>query len=375
MEGTRGEKSHLVASQSFDVRPNSLEVFQQWISNLLDTFHWKFLFSLSYAQWGIKGFIHGGGEGGLMLAMQSYYYLSQNLPSSTKAHYAAITWSALGLKPLWALVMDLLPVSGRKCTPYMIATTGGAIVVVLLLLTTSPSPQVACAYFFCLVIQMAWSDIATESMYTARMKFASPGCSSDLLTYVWSGISLFTIFGVMIAGPSIDRFGYSACAAIALPVLLGFLLPLLRGWFLEEPQNPADKPENLLTSPHLGYYIMCFVNVLAIFLLDIYAAFGTVKECTTVGLVVLIGLCVSCRLLLPVAIWKPMIYIMLNAAFHVNINAAAEYFFIDPKDVYPEGPNFTATFYVAWMGIVPSVVTLVSAVVLNRYLIQWTYVQ
>ena len=83
------------------------------------------------------------------------------------------------------------------------------------------------------------TDLITEGLYTRRIKH-KPEHGSDLLAWVWSGISAWGLLGVFIAGPLIQHVGPFRAAWLGVPFSAAVVLPTVLGWHGERPVCGVD---------------------------------------------------------------------------------------------------------------------------------------
>ena len=71
----------------------------------------------------LKGFVAGGGRGGLMGKPIEFLFAEYNLNASKIQMYSAVAGSPWALKPLIGFMSDAFPIYGYKKMPYVVITT------------------------------------------------------------------------------------------------------------------------------------------------------------------------------------------------------------------------------------------------------------
>ena len=95
------------------------------------------------------------------------------------------------------------------------------------------TPEVVSFLFFIASLQISWTDLMVEGVYTAKMA-RRPRYAPDLLSWVWSGINLSSLAGVALAGPLIDTIGPFYTVIVAVPFALAVVPAAAMGWMCEE---------------------------------------------------------------------------------------------------------------------------------------------
>ena len=84
-----------------------------------------------------------------------------------------------------------------------------------------------------------------EATYTEKMRVNAP-FSADMVSFVWSGVGLFGLVGIFVAGPGIDWFGPIALLAGAIPFSALIIYPAVRGWLTETRIPPEQRGRSTL---------------------------------------------------------------------------------------------------------------------------------
>jgi hypothetical protein len=224
-----------------------------------------------------------------------------------------------------------------------------------------------------------------EGLYTVRMK-QLPAYGSDLVTYVWSGITFCGAIGVLLAGPAIDVLGPYNVAFIAVPLAGAIVVPTLLGWHGETRLPVSRRGVNVtkireqrdvvITAAVLG--VSCLLTAgSAIAGAGDHFQFGLVLVCLAAVLGTVYqrldrGLATVC------------IYMAAAQAVAIDTSGPSDFFFLsgvdDPasrcKPLHGYGcPEFSASFYFTVVGMLDSACGLVGTALFNTTMREWTYVK
>eukprot|EP00668_Euglena_longa_P017466 GGOE01021876.1.p1 GENE.GGOE01021876.1~~GGOE01021876.1.p1 ORF type:complete len:640 (-),score=180.93 GGOE01021876.1:225-2144(-) len=360
--------------------------FGQWFTDLADSFGWRFVVLVVFAEHLLKGFLGGGGCSGGFLVIEGMAYLQLQVGASTKSMLMAVSGSAWSLKPIFGMISDTLVICKYRRSPWIIITSVLACAgyITIFCVGRALGPAMLCLCFFLARMQNAWTDLMVEATYTEKMKYA-PQHASDILTWVWSGIGVATVAGVLIAGPALDNLGPFTSAALALPVAALVIFPTALGWLTERP----------CTSPPCGLHwgilaqqrrlFLCTVILAAAVVVAAGCAIAAVSS-TSQAIVAAVGsiiVSVSSIVLLPAGLWKPLLYMFLASALTINTYGFVDNFYLDaatPEESkklgYPvceDCPHFSNTFYVTVVGVCDAVFMSVASWLFNAFMSGWTY--
>jgi len=356
-----------------------------WLRLLSDNFDWRFILMVVFGQHCLKGLLSGGGSQGL-LAVEGLIYMRLHVGASLKTVYQAIGSSAWGLKPLYALISDLLPLGGYRRSPWIIISSIFATCAYLTLVLdgTRLTGVLVCACFFCAKLQMAWTDLMVEATYTEKMR-DTPRFAADIVSFAWSGIGLFGLIGLVIAGPGIDLVGPILVLTIAIPFSSFIILPTSAGWLTERRLSRAERSEWMARMRDQWNYCLCTliltVGVLVTIASGLLHADSAQRALVAAAVSAVTG--IASVLLLPPSIWKPLMFMFVSNSLTVATGGFVDNFYLDPathraslETGYPvceDCPHFSATFYYTVMGVADSLFMLVGSYIFSRYMAHWTY--
>lgn len=112
---------------------------------------------------------------GLFRSVMYYIFRAMNIDSASFTALVGAATSPWSLKPLLGLLNDSFPIYGYKGRYYLvlIALLGTISYISLAVIGEAwpnPVPGIICLLFFFAVLQISWSDLMIEGVYTAKMK-------------------------------------------------------------------------------------------------------------------------------------------------------------------------------------------------------------
>lgn len=359
--------------------------FNDWFTGLTDVYGLRFVIFIIFGIHLLKGFLTAGGGGGLLI-IENLAYLELQVGASTKSILSAVSASGWSLKPMFGLISDTLVIAGYRRTPWVIITsvvaTGGYLCIFTF--GRSLKPVALCLCFFAVRTQIAWTDLMVEAAYTTKMR-ENPEHAVDIVTWVWSGIGIATIAGVLVAGPGTEFISPFAMSGLCIPIAAAILIPASLGWMGEQPrESPKCGIDRVLIMEHSSLFLCTTILACAVLTSNAVAISSvpfTAKVGVTVGgATAAIGSGIWC---LPEGLWRPMLFMFLSSAMSIDTTAFVDNFYLDPGTLgeatrtgYPmcvDCPHFSKSFYIATVGICDSVFVVLGSSVFNAYMSNWTY--
>ncbi|CAE8627770.1 unnamed protein product [Polarella glacialis] len=223
------------------------------------------------------------------------------------------------------------------------------IVGLLLLPGWHPSPTTGCwlaAVFFLLInLQIATFDLLSEGKYAEIMR-KTRGVGSEVLSLVWSCVSLGYLVGAVLVFVVVDRHG-------AAPLLAFSLMPmLLVAWLAARgdlPEQPARSREALkmkmLSQPRL--LMLAVVMAAGSVIVSLSAALAPARLRLVITISVSLGMNVCCFLALPRTLAMSNCYLFLASAAYVDLSGPLAYYYTAQPNCVPDGPHFSYGYYIA----------------------------
>ena len=245
------------------------------------------------------------------------------------------------------------------------------------------SGAMVCLCFFAAKMQVSWTDLMVEATYTEKNRRA-PKHASDIVSWVWSGIGVFSIGGVLFAGPLAQYFGPFKSMIFAIPVSAVILVPTYYGWLTEEPVPGAGTGVlwDVLREQR-RYFLAGGVLTLGVIVTSTTGFIGVpyiAQAAVAVG--VSAALCISNSLLLPWQIARPLNWMFINSCLMIN-GGFVDNFYLDAANAeqsratgYPicvNCPHFNTNFYITVVGFCDAIFMTIGAVLFNKVMSKWSY--
>jgi len=317
-----------------------------WFRILDDTYGTKLLISLFLIQHLTKGFAMSW----ISNALNYYFRDLGNINSSTIQTYTAVVMTPWCVKGVFGMLSDTVSIRGYQKGPWITMTALGCVCASLYIgLYPMNSISIAGA-LGCLTAQqlhIAWSDLLTEAKYSESIR-KRPKRGSDLISYIWGGVSIAQFASVATVGILIEFASARGVFALAsIPCALGLFVGILN---LLEERRAEGSPLLKLNCDKIRQYsnYMALVFILTGISLTL-AVLGIVSTDTRLNCIVAVSLGVLVFLsffaLADPLVAKTNTFFLLCACCYVSIEGATFYFFTDTPSQYPDGPHFSATFY------------------------------
>ena len=348
-----------------------------WLRLLCDNYCAKFILMLTFGEHLLKGFVAGGGGGGLLTTERIMY--RGHLSFERQQVYFAVTGLAWALKPLFSVIADGFVIMGYRRAPWIVITALMATAAYVALVTLPLPPVLLCVAFLIVKVNVSCTDIILEGQWTEKLS-SKPQLAPDLLSWVYMGISLCSILGVVVAGPGIDRYGEQILwVCIPFPVLCAIGAAL--GFTTEARQTKTCGIMREAISKYRNFFlcaIIASVCVLGTAVLNLVPGLGKNWNFGLSMLLVCV-VCIAHVVLLPGEIWKPCLYLFISNALSLDYASLTYSFYLDD----PEGlqrakcpdfcPHFPAWFFVTVINIVDALFAFLGSWLFNKTMSGWTY--
>lgn len=195
-----------------------------------------------------------------------------------------------------------------------------------------------------------------------------------------SGINIFGLLGVGLAGPLIDTIGPWLTCIVAIPFSSAIILPTLSGWLSEKRiegtqlQNSCIGFRKDMFTEHRNFFVTALA--LGASSLTCTATAMFVQDSTTKLVVTLVASFICCSIawiLLPRDIAKALLYFYGSSAINIYISGPVFYFYTDPPEVCADCPHFSATFFTTFIGLVDCTFSIFGVFIFNRFMRNWTF--
>mmetsp|Transcript_22348 Transcript_22348/g.31292 ORF Transcript_22348/g.31292 Transcript_22348/m.31292 type:complete len:604 (-) Transcript_22348:157-1968(-) len=377
----------------------------QWISMLQKNYGAKLLIALIIVQHLTKGFVMSW----IGNALNYYFRDLGGINSSTIQTYTAVISTPWCLKGILGLISDTVTVFGYHKGPWITLSTIGFVcagIYVGLSPVKTIKLQNAIACLLLMQLHIAWSDLLTEAKYSEKIR-QKPAHGSDLISFVWGGLSIAQLLAVATVGQLIEHLGAKYVFALSvIPCALG-IFPGSLNLLEEDPQHVRAQQQALIHPngdgmgpgleaqgneqlAHAGSLWSCFgfitINtskickhsnyfVLVLILTGlslVLAVVGAVSTNNSLNCTIAIGAglvtFIAFFVLADPLVAKTNSFFLLYACCYISIEGATFYFFTDTPEQYPGGPNFSPTFYTTVIGLIASGTSLLGIYIYNAFL-------
>jgi len=343
-----------------------------FFTNLCDAFGWKLLLLVGLAEITLKGFVAGGGSGGLVGTPIEFLLKEYEVKAADLQVYKSAVLIPWAIKPLFGLIADSMPILGFNRTPYFaLNSIAGVTALFMIGFVPSLSLSVLLMMFFLVFMDIAWSDLLTEAVYSTHLR-DKPDQGPSLISFIWGGIGIGKLVCISIVGILMEKVGNRAPYLIAAPAAAFTLLIT----FLNLPEETSRRGRccKKLGGSEMPLAIVGLVIGLGALSLALLSVFGgdlhTKVICAGILACVALGL-VSAALTPIVAKVNAFFFIQSICSF--SISGASFYFFTDGPEAYPDGPHLSKVFYSSAIGFVSTVFSLVGMLVYNKWMQHWRY--
>jgi hypothetical protein len=208
-----------------------------FLGALLEAYGYRLLGMLAFAQWLCKGLAWGYALTSMEFLLRDYAVVGPRMQV-----YKAVAMLPWAMKPLFGMVSDLVPICGYQKAPYIILVSLVAVAAhttVGLDVSHKLEVQVivACLALGCLQVSVV--DLLSEARYAAKIR-EHPERGPDLMTYVWSGITVGSLLATGSVGWIIENFGPARVYLLVALLAAMVLIPTSLNWL--EEVKVAPKP-------------------------------------------------------------------------------------------------------------------------------------
>eukprot|EP00747_Dinoflagellata_sp_TGD_P023879 gnl/TRDRNA2_/TRDRNA2_130145_c0_seq1.p1 gnl/TRDRNA2_/TRDRNA2_130145_c0~~gnl/TRDRNA2_/TRDRNA2_130145_c0_seq1.p1 ORF type:complete len:576 (+),score=118.52 gnl/TRDRNA2_/TRDRNA2_130145_c0_seq1:86-1813(+) len=345
----------------------------EWAQSLSRTYSWRLLAMVVCTNHLLKGFVAGGGDGGLVGQPIEFIFGDLGITASRLQMLKAAAISPWALKPAIALLSDACPINGYKKMPYVVITTVlsfGSTIALGLGVGTVPV-VVACLWF--IFLQISSVDLLVEAKQSEEVKKMTK-LGPQFFTFTWLGINMGQLAAVCLVGFLIVNFGARFSYLVAAPFILLVLWPTLCN-FLGERQLPMEDRGLNLHMIHKHPVLVSLTGMIA--LLIVFLIFGTFALGERHIIVLALGFAMMVLTSFAVFIRReiagPVIFYFLLGMLSFNVDGALFYFYTDTAAEYPDGPHLSTYFYTTGLGIVTFVGIMFGFVSGSEIFKGWSY--
>jgi len=344
---------------------------RRWWLKLRGSVGYELLVILFFSQHIGRGFVDN-----LTTSSYPYIYRKYHVPATRVQIYEGVQRMPWAFKPIIGLLSDLVPIAGYNKAPYMMIFTVCGIVACLCVgfnpASTMPVLVVTVCFLF-LNFMLSTNDILTEAKYAEKIR-ESPEVGPSLMTYVWSGMNVTGLGGIVLAGvlaAHSPTSAYIVSAVVTVPILA----PLLMGFMTERRMDSKELADHRERFAQQGetVFLGLLMFVACVLLAAVGLIFGDPAVNAAVALAAALAVLVSFAVLLTPVLAKFAAFQVLQSSLSLSVTGASFYFMTDSPEQYPEGPHFSEFFYTSVMQIFGVVMSVIGVAAYQRYMSTWRY--
>mmetsp|Transcript_14394 Transcript_14394/g.27192 ORF Transcript_14394/g.27192 Transcript_14394/m.27192 type:complete len:555 (+) Transcript_14394:1-1665(+) len=306
----------------------------------------------------------------------SFYFRDRGgISASQMQIYLSVVMTPWCLKGLMGVSSDVFAIGGYHKIPFMLTTAVGAILA-LFVVGTTPEAEISIgAALMCLFVgqlHIALNDLLIEAKYSEKIQ-QNPSVNSDLVSYVWGGMSVMSLLAVGTVGIVISTLGARWVFAICcIPIFIG-AIPVASNMMgdtrVKDRNSCCHTDTTILRKQGWDYtYLAVLMTVLGLGLANSGVFYNNIKFNMVLaimcGLVTILGF----YRYTPLMIAKVNAFTLIQTLFSMSIEGATFYFFTDGPEQYPDGPHFSDWFYTTAIGLVAAGTAILGIVLFNLYL-------
>ena len=336
----------------------------------------KFLIYVSSIIHFIKGFVFGGGSGGI-IGIPVIFILRDygNLSAIRIQILKTLTLLPFALKPLFGILSDIVSINGYNKSYYMIFTlviSSISSILITVLWINVLTPEILTLLLFLIYISIAVNDLLTEAKYSEKIK-ANPEQGPGFISFVLSGIFIGELISIVFTGLLMnDKRILYLIASIPLIIVI---IPIYLNWCEDKKLNNSfiyiDK-EKLIDDWKLNL-LSCLICILSLIIGLLGILNINIEYLFIVSLVSSIIMIIGFNKFTTPLFAKIQTYLIIQNMFTVSIESASFFFFTDSEISFPGGPHFSTFFYVTVIGITASIFGLIGSITYNLFMKTWNY--
>lgn len=356
-------------NRSFGPRLCSCCGLLNWLVDLQQEFGKRFIVLLFCIQHLIKGL-----TGGLSGRTNPYLFKHYHITAQDIQVLKTIIFSPYVLKPILGLTSDLFPICGYNKAPYMfLATLVGILAAIAVGIFEMPL-QLFIGCLFLVELMICEDDLLTEAAYARKMQ-DSPALGQSLLTFVFSGMCVFSLIANLSSGFALKYLGPHVTYIIAGVSAVPALFAVGCGFLKESRKSKKDiaaaraKFWNQKEACALAFVLVIVSVSMSVCAILTRSPLINAIVCIAGALVVV----VSFSLVLSPVIAKFAAFTLLQTSLHPSVSGPSFYFMTDGVEEFPEGPHFSKIMYNTVFGSVGAIFSLLGLYTYNRYSSRFSY--
>lgn len=235
-------------------RPIRVHLIVKWreLLCMIEALGANLFYFIILVEHGVKGFLFGGGSGGvvglpILFLLQSYTG-SEQLNAVQIQLYRTVALTPWSLKSLIGMITDTIYIGGYNKVPYLFGVTIYSVLSCIILASSWPlDPKwVTCLLFF-MFMGCALPDLLTEAKYSEKIS-RFPEYGPDITVFVWTGIFACQILSTILIGVLLEYVEPHWLYYIPVLPLTLMLYPIYHNWIgdtLHTNKSNADSEYNI----------------------------------------------------------------------------------------------------------------------------------
>mmetsp|Transcript_917 Transcript_917/g.1268 ORF Transcript_917/g.1268 Transcript_917/m.1268 type:complete len:583 (-) Transcript_917:136-1884(-) len=286
--------------------------------------------------------------------------------------YKAVARTPYAMSPLFGFISDAFHFRGYHKAPYIAVSSVFAMAAYAIVGFTPVgglSLAMVLVGFVTMNMQMEYCGLLVRAKYAEKLKTV-PKYSTDLISFVQGGGTIATLLSQVIAAYIIQNHGTRYVFAMCVfPAALP-LYPVAVNLLQEKPlpnSSCCGLAKKTLKHGKQYLYLCLFMGALAVLLMCLGLFPNSELRCI-LGLAASVSLAIGFYMLTPNMIAKVAIFFLSVCICSLSNSGAEYYFYTDTPEQYPEGPHFSAWFYLMVRSFVRSTCLFIGMWAFNKYL-------
>ncbi len=337
-----------------------------YASRLERVFGWRFLVFLLCSQALLKGALLYV-VGGVMLPI---YKNVLGVDAAALQFYSMLTMTAWSIKPLLGLLSDYVAVDGYHKRPWLLLSlvVGCVGMACSFLAYVRRSALGIAACFACVQLEVALFDLATEAVYSARMRDhdaqepdPDQRTGSDIVTLAQTLQTAGGLLATLFVGTAADHGAYMALLWVAMACCAVPVVPTLLGWITEHRDEPPAEGMPTYMRGHVTVTavgdnrgIVCVVAFMGIAapVTALLVSVGDPAIAFAIASLFCTAAVTGAYFVFPRVVAHVAAYQVLRNVSGPSLGSALDYFFVADDACVPGGPHFTLIYYMTVVGVI-----------------------
>ena len=330
---------------------------KQYGMRLRDACGWQFVAFLVFSQLLGKGLLTSVARKTVLP------FFRDRVDPATLQIYEMIIMIPWGAKPLIGLLSDYLLIFGFHKRGWLIIGALLGITASALLFVTERFYILMILCFMGLNVQISLYDLLSEAKYS-EIRDSHPHLGSNLSTLSQGLIATGSLLALCFVGFLAEGRYFHVLFAMLIGISSSLIVPTLLGWLSERRDESRARRPLALVDAYLLWADRWFVLVVAFcgvsgIICSLVVTLATPISGFVVALILLFVCVAGAWLAFPAGITQIAMYQVLTTLSQPIIGTALDYFYTASEECLPGGPNFPYSYYIAYAGIVGTILGLV----------------